>query len=179
MHEYPGHLHGFLMFGDAVCGFNPSYGQGVTASALAARCLARALARHDGPIDRLFLRRYYQRQAVFLRDGWALSTLSDFLWPKTEGKRPAFLSAIHRTMRLLEEVTHADPVLLKAVWPLSDFGARPWSVLTPEIARRFASGLSRRMLARPLLEPEIDLFASHPPVTEKMKFAPAGLNFRG
>ena len=51
MHRYRGPLSGLLLVADAVCGYNPSYGQGMTAAALTAKCLHEALASHEGPLD--------------------------------------------------------------------------------------------------------------------------------
>lgn len=157
MHEYDAPLNGLLLFGDAVCGFNPSYGQGITASALAARVLAEALRSHVGPIDRGFLQRHYQAQAAFLRDGWALSTAMDFRWPAAEGRRPLLYPLTRALARLLEQIVVHDPELMRAVVPLADFGASPWSIVTPAFLRRLMTGAAKHVMAAPHLEQEIDL----------------------
>ncbi len=160
MHRYEGKLNGLILFGDAVCGYNPSYGQGMTASALAARALADALSKHSGAIDRHFLRRYYKAQAEFLEEGWALSTTMDFRWPKAEGKRPAFYGVTRFVARLMEEIIIHDRSMVRTVIPLADFGAKRWSIVTPSFVARFMWGLVRHMVKRPRLSAEIDLFAS-------------------
>ena len=162
MHEYEASLHGLLLFGDAVCGFNPSYGQGITASALAARALADALRGHEGPIDRRFLRRHYQAQAAFLRDGWALSTAMDFRWPAAEGVRPLLYPLTRSAARLLEQVVVHDPDLLRAMIPLADFGANPWSIVTPDLLYRLTRGVVKHVVAPAKLEATIDLLEEPP-----------------
>ncbi|MFT3926550.1 MAG: hypothetical protein QM778_28655 [Myxococcales bacterium] len=157
MHRYEGHLNGLLLFGDAVCGFNPSYGQGITASALAASSLARALARTGEPFNRHFLRRYYRAQAAFLGDAWALSTSLDFRWRNTEGAPPRFHAFTGALTGLAEQVILHDPQLMRAAIPLADFGASRWSLMTPSFTARFLRGLWRHALERPVLEQEIDL----------------------
>jgi len=160
MHEYDAKLGGLLLFGDAVCGFNPSYGQGITASLLAARALAEMMPVHAGPIDHAFLRRYYEAQAGFLKAGWTLSTNMDFRWPTTTGKRPMFYPLVRKAAALLERIAVHDPELLRALIPLADFGASPWSVMGPSLCARIVRGLARHVIARPALAAEVDLFSS-------------------
>lgn len=158
MHRYEGKLNGLMLFGDAVCGYNPSYGQGMTASALAAQALSAALEKHSGAIDRHFLRRYYKAQAEFLEEGWALSTTMDFRWPKTEGKRPPFYEVTRIVARLMEQIIIHDRNMVRTVIPLADFGAKRWSIVTPSFVARFMWGLLRHFLKRPRLQSEVDLF---------------------
>lgn len=158
MHRYDAPLNGLLLFGDAVCGFNPSYGQGMTASALAARSLADELKVHSGPFDRRFLKRYYKAQAAFLSEGWALSTMMDFRWPKTVGKRPMFYELQRWATNLLEQVAVHDREMMRKLIPLADFGAKRWSVMTPDFLARAAFGVLRHLVARRALPSEVELY---------------------
>ncbi len=164
MHAYRGNLSGLLLMGDCVCGFNPSYGQGMTASALAAEDLDRMLSKHRGPIDAAFLRRYYKAQARFLEEGWAYSTTLDLRWPRTEGVRPALFGAQLWATNLLEQVAIHDPAMLRRIIPLLDFGANRYSILTPDFMARALFGLVRHVFARPTLPgaSEIDVFEPAP-----------------
>ncbi len=158
MHRYDAPLNGLILFGDAVCGFNPSYGQGMTASALAAQSLSATLADYKGRIDRRFLRGYYRSQAEFLEEGWVLSTTMDFRWPKTEGKRPAFYGVTRFVARLMEQIVIHDQDMVRTLVPLADFGAKRWSIVTPSFVMRFLWGLGRHVFARPRLSADVDLF---------------------
>jgi 2-polyprenyl-6-methoxyphenol hydroxylase-like FAD-dependent oxidoreductase len=160
MHRYRGELSGLLLFGDAVCGFNPSYGQGVTASALCAQTLAGELERTRGPVDARFLRRYYDKQASFTQDGWVYSTTLDLRWARAEGRRPPLYAATQWAASLLERIAIHDPHMLRRLIPLLDFGTSRYSVLTPDFMARAAFGLARHVLFTPRLPgaSEIDVF---------------------
>ncbi len=71
---------GLVGVGDAVCAFNPLYGQGMSAAAVTARILRDALAAEaggTGPLDRAFTRRFAARQAEYLRVPWSLALTRD------------------------------------------------------------------------------------------------------
>ncbi len=71
---------GLVGVGDAVCAFNPLYGQGMSAAAVTARILRDALAEEAGsagPLDRSFTRRFGTRQAEYLKVPWSLALTRD------------------------------------------------------------------------------------------------------
>ncbi|MEB3214250.1 MAG: 2-polyprenyl-6-methoxyphenol hydroxylase-like oxidoreductase [Leptolyngbyaceae bacterium] len=88
---------GIVALGDAVCCFNPVYGQGMTAAALGAMTLRGCLQQFH-PIDRLnqqhpWERTFQRRLAKALETPWLMATGEDFRWEKTEGQRPGWLAA--------------------------------------------------------------------------------------
>lgn len=151
MQHYPGKLSGLLLMGDCVCGFNPSYGQGMTASALAAQALAAQLSKHQGAIDHRFLKGYYRGQAKWIEEGWAYSTTLDLRWPKTEGKRPPLFGLQLWGARMLESIAIHDAEMMRKIVPLLDFGANRLSILTPSFMFRAWLGFLRHIFARPKL----------------------------
>jgi 2-polyprenyl-6-methoxyphenol hydroxylase-like FAD-dependent oxidoreductase len=83
----PGWPEGFVALGDAVCAFNPVYGQGMTVAALGASALDHCLAAQG--IDRPGMARGFQRRlAKINKTPWLMATGEDFRWPITEGSRP-------------------------------------------------------------------------------------------
>jgi 2-polyprenyl-6-methoxyphenol hydroxylase-like FAD-dependent oxidoreductase len=112
---------GVVAVGDAVCAFNPVYGQGMTAAALGAEVLDRWLreeSSHSGPgRGRIFQSRLAQATAV----AWQLSAGADYGFRTTEGPPPGrvarltggYLAAVMRAAtrrpwvrRRLVEVLH-------------------------------------------------------------------------
>ncbi len=78
----------FTVTGDAVCGFNPIYGQGMTAAAMGAVLMDETL-KSTGDltgVGRTFQTNLAKQNSVI----WLMSTGEDFRHPTTEGKRPGF-----------------------------------------------------------------------------------------
>lgn len=78
-HKLPRWPERFIVVGDAVCGFNPIYGQGMTIAAMAAEALADALAKPGGGLDGM-ARRFQQGYPKIVAPAWLLSTSADLEW---------------------------------------------------------------------------------------------------
>jgi 2-polyprenyl-6-methoxyphenol hydroxylase-like FAD-dependent oxidoreductase len=75
---------GLLVCGDAVCSFNPVYGQGMTMAALQAVALRRCLAhRDDGDLSR----RFFRASAKQIAPVWRGNRLNDFAAAPVTGWR--------------------------------------------------------------------------------------------
>jgi flavin-dependent dehydrogenase len=74
--SWRGRLAGFIATGDAVCGFNPVYGQGMSSAAKCARVLEARLAADD-PMDSGFPERFFRAQAEFLEIPWTMAVSRD------------------------------------------------------------------------------------------------------
>lgn len=96
---------GFVALGDAVCAFNPVYGQGMTASALGARHLAAALRRAPAADPGVAAPRFQRGLARVNATPWLLATSEDFRWPTTTGGRPnPGVRLMHRYMNHVLQV---------------------------------------------------------------------------
>jgi 2-polyprenyl-6-methoxyphenol hydroxylase-like FAD-dependent oxidoreductase len=161
MHRWDAPLHGLLLYGDAICTFNPAYGQGMTAAAIGAQLLDQRLRTRSGSFDQRFMRGFYEEQAKFLQEGWTYSTTLDLRWPKAEGVRPLYYGALSQVATLIERVAIHDPSMLRTLIPLVDFGAKKWVVMKPSFVARGIAGVIKRFTVHPSLPGprEIDLFA--------------------
>jgi 2-polyprenyl-6-methoxyphenol hydroxylase-like FAD-dependent oxidoreductase len=74
----------FLVMGDAVCAFNPVYGQGMTTAALAAENLRECLMEQSSTLNGL-ARRFQKRLAQINTAPWMLATSEDLRYGGTEG----------------------------------------------------------------------------------------------
>jgi 2-polyprenyl-6-methoxyphenol hydroxylase-like FAD-dependent oxidoreductase len=84
---------GLVILGDALCSFNPIYGQGMTTAILQASrlnaCLRRQRGFHTpGQVSRLALP-LQKALAKVVDVPWLVATSEDFRYPETEGYRPA------------------------------------------------------------------------------------------
>jgi 2-polyprenyl-6-methoxyphenol hydroxylase-like FAD-dependent oxidoreductase len=74
----------YVVLGDAFCGFNPVYGQGMTVGALSAVALGDLLRAHPGQLDGVAQRA--ERAFGKVTEGaWLLATGADYAWPETVG----------------------------------------------------------------------------------------------
>ena len=79
--RFPG---GLLLLGDAVCSFNPVYGQGMTVASMQAMALRDHLRRHRSPEPLVYL----AELARVVDFPWQTSTSGDLGFPEVEGERP-------------------------------------------------------------------------------------------
>jgi 2-polyprenyl-6-methoxyphenol hydroxylase-like FAD-dependent oxidoreductase len=128
---------GLLPVGDAVCRFNPVYGQGMSVAAKEACLLAhllRTIDRERDPLAVLAPAFYDQAQAV-LETPWATANL-DFIFPQTRGQRPPDLESTFKFGNALNRLAAEDPSVHKLMIAVQIL-LEPRSVLRePELLRR-------------------------------------------
>ena len=73
-----------LVLGDAFCGFNPIYGQGMSVAAMSAVALADGVRRSHGNLDGVAKSTLRQIGGI-TRAIWFLATSADLEWPGTQG----------------------------------------------------------------------------------------------
>ncbi len=86
-HRYervPDWPEGLLVVGDALCAFNPIYGQGITVAACEALLLRQALAAGLGPG---YTRRLLRKFTTVVSLPWAMSTSEDLRYPTSIGRQ--------------------------------------------------------------------------------------------
>jgi 2-polyprenyl-6-methoxyphenol hydroxylase-like FAD-dependent oxidoreductase len=76
-HRFPQQPEGFLILGDALCSFNPVYGQGMTVAALEAVLLDRCLHEHNN--KKGFAHRFQKKAARLIMVPWLLAAAADSL----------------------------------------------------------------------------------------------------
>lgn len=130
MPDFP---EGLLVLGDAVCCFNPAYGQGMSAAALQARALQQALAECDGEIDGLTT--VFFRKAAEINSGpWTFVATLDFAFPQTRGERPPGLKEQAQYMAALDRL-QADDIELERLVTGVFLMTQPLSILHQEPLR--------------------------------------------
>ena len=79
---------GLLPVGDAICRFNPVYGQGMSVAAQEASLLFDLLGRFDSDLPSTLAADFLTKAEKLIADPWAMSVMPDFIYPETTGVRP-------------------------------------------------------------------------------------------
>lgn len=127
---------GYLVMGDAVCSFNPIYGQGMTVATLEARELSEALAEGDAGLAQ----RFFARVSKVVDNPWAIAVGNDLRMPEAVGPRNAAVNIINWYMAKLHRAAHKDAQLSLAFHNVANLMAPPPSVMHPRLALRVFFG---------------------------------------
>jgi 2-polyprenyl-6-methoxyphenol hydroxylase-like FAD-dependent oxidoreductase len=127
---------GFLVMGDAVCSFNPAYGQGMSV----ALCQAKALDENIAQGDVGLAKRFLSRAHALCDAPWAIATGEDLRYPSVEGKRPPGFAVLSRYMERAHRAASRDPVVLRRFFDVANLLAPPTAMLSPGIAWRVLVG---------------------------------------
>ncbi len=97
-----------LPVGDALSSVNPTYGQGMTVAACEADALAGMLAKRKEAATGLdgIAAEFLPAAETFSKRAWSLAINSDYVYPETEGERPANFAmsrAMAATLRRLAD----------------------------------------------------------------------------
>jgi 2-polyprenyl-6-methoxyphenol hydroxylase-like FAD-dependent oxidoreductase len=81
---------GLLPFGDAICRFNPVYGQGMSVAAQEACVLRDILATRAAESEPLagLPQAFFAAIQEVIDTPWATAAIGDFVYPQTRGERP-------------------------------------------------------------------------------------------
>jgi 2-polyprenyl-6-methoxyphenol hydroxylase-like FAD-dependent oxidoreductase len=128
--RFPGN---YLVVGDALCSFNPVYGQGMTVAALEALTLQQCL-RHAGSND--LARRFFRAAAKLIDIPWDVAVGNDLRHPQVKGARPPMLRFINWYIGKLHLAAMHDSSLTTAFLKVVNLMSPPPSLLSPAIAWR-------------------------------------------
>jgi 2-polyprenyl-6-methoxyphenol hydroxylase-like FAD-dependent oxidoreductase len=101
---------GFLVVGDAVCSFNPIYGQGMTVAALEALTLRRHLEPGVEPQPR----RWFRDLARVVDVPWDMAAGGDLVFPGVQGRRTLKVRLVSAYLARLHAAAARDASLASA-----------------------------------------------------------------
>lgn len=153
-HDLPGRPAGFLATGDALCTFNPIYGQGMAVAAMSAVALRDALAdRRRTPTTR----RVQQALLAASRLAWDISAGADRKMPGAVGTavdgRPGDQVAGWYLSRVQERAP-GDPVVGRAFRAVLTLSAPVTALFAPAVARAVLFGPPAPTPTEPPATPE-------------------------
>jgi 2-polyprenyl-6-methoxyphenol hydroxylase-like FAD-dependent oxidoreductase len=125
---------GLLVTGDALCSFNPIFGQGMTVAALQAEALDRTLA---GGLGRL-ARRFFKAAARVVDAPWMTAVATDLRFPEVEGPRPPATGLINAHVTRVQRAGARDPAAALGFLRVTHLLAPPSTLFAPGMMLRAA-----------------------------------------
>ena len=120
---------GYVALGDAICSFNPIYGQGMTCAAKEATALGAALDAHGREPTVSMARDYYAAADAVIATPWQFAVGGDFAFPETTGPRPRGIAARNWYARQISLASQVDPEINRTFTSVQQLITPP-SVLT-------------------------------------------------
>jgi 2-polyprenyl-6-methoxyphenol hydroxylase-like FAD-dependent oxidoreductase len=127
---------GLLFLGDAICSFNPVYGQGMSSAALQVRALQQILserASEPGGLDGL-ASAFFSKAAEVITAPWTLAANFDFAYPQTRGERPPGMQEGALYFAALDSLQSEDIEVQRLIMEVFQL-QKPLSALTDEPIR--------------------------------------------
>ena len=143
---------GLLVLGDAVCSFNPIYGQGMSVAAVEALALRGHLERGAEPRPR----RWFRDLAGVVDVPWEMAAGGDLVFPGVQGRRTVKTRLVSAYLARLHAAAANDAGLASAFVRVAGLVAPPQSLLRPGVVVRVlrpAAPTARRQLADQPLRP--------------------------
>jgi 2-polyprenyl-6-methoxyphenol hydroxylase-like FAD-dependent oxidoreductase len=144
---------GYLVFGDAISSFNPTYGQGMTVAAMEAVALQRCLAQGNDGIAQ----RFFQAASRLIDIPWQITSGGDLRFAEVKGKRTPIQPLINRYLMSFHAAARYNPALVMAFGRVANLKAAPASLLKPSVMGKVLwTNLKRRFApAAPARHPRV------------------------
>lgn len=137
---------GLLVTGDAICSFNPIYGQGMSVAACEALALREALAGTRGTLAQ----RFFTRAARVVDTAWSTAVGADLSLPCVPGERPLPVRLINAYIAKVFEAAQHDAKVAAAFLRVAHLLQEPPSLMKPAMLWRVwrTLRLARQQAAR-------------------------------
>ncbi len=126
---------GYVALGDAICSFNPLYGQGMTVAILEAVELGRCLDR-VGAVSKELTGRYFRTVGKLIDMPWQIATAGDFIYPETVGPRARGTKLTNWYTRQVTLASHTSVAVHRVMLEVQMMVASPSAVMRPAMIAR-------------------------------------------
>ncbi len=144
---------GLVMLGDAICSFNPVYGQGMSSATLQAEALGKALDAIPTLDDR-FVRLFYKRAAKAISAPWQMSTGADFALPATTGPKAVGSDLVNRYMAKVLRASQVSEEVCLRLLEVTTLLRPPRDLMTPAMIAKVHRIVRGMAPATPRTDPE-------------------------
>lgn len=126
----------YLVFGDAICSFNPVFGQGMTVAALESLALQNSLAQGSQNLRA----RFFKQAGKVVDIPWSMAASNDLRIPQMEGTRSPMVRFLNWYISKLHVAARTDRVVAIAFLQVANLMASPQSLMHPRISLRVLWG---------------------------------------
>lgn len=126
---------GFLLLGDALCCFNPMYGQGVAVAMIEAEALDSCLLAGRENLAQRFLR----RAEKLIDIPWTVTTGEDRRYASAGARQP-HTALLHQYVERVHYAARRDPVVLQRFFEVVTMLSAPSAMLSPGFMWRVLRG---------------------------------------
>lgn len=137
----------YLVIGDALCSFNPFYGQGMSVAALEGFALGECLERHPS-LERLW-RPFFRSTARIIDTPWTIAAGSDFAFRGITGAKPVGADLINGYLNYVHRAASTDRAVCRAFFDVANLLKPATTLFAPSVLTRVA----RACFAGPLTPP--------------------------
>ncbi|MEO6701529.1 MAG: FAD-dependent monooxygenase [Jatrophihabitantaceae bacterium] len=118
-----------FVIGDAICSFNPVYGQGMTVASIEAMALRDHLRNNAEPNSKAFLR----EMGKVINNPWDISTSGDLDFPEVQGARPLKVRMGNAYMSRLQYAATKDASITDAFMRVAGLMDPPTALMRPKM----------------------------------------------
>jgi 2-polyprenyl-6-methoxyphenol hydroxylase-like FAD-dependent oxidoreductase len=140
---------GWLPFGDAICSFNPVYGQGMSVAAMEAVALRDVLADGTAQLQERFLR----AAGPIVDIPWDVSVGADLRFPDVVGRRTARVRLVNGYLERVHVAAEHDAAVGRAFLRVINLIDPPQRLMAPSMALRVLRGSRHATAAVPAPTP--------------------------
>lgn len=132
---------GYLVLGDAICSFNPVYGQGMTSAALQAAALDQLITEQPKLVGSAELAtKYFERAAKVIDIPWQLAVGEDFRFAETVGHKAPGTDLINAYVNKVYETLHYDTTVYAEFLKVMNLMQPPTSLFHSKVLWRVLAG---------------------------------------
>ena len=135
LRRFPGR---YIVMGDAMCSFNPFYGQGMSVAALEGQVLAEMLDR-EGSSPPLW-RPFFDAAAKIIETPWMIAAGSDFAFAGVTGRRSAGTSFVNWYMNYVHRVASSDREVCRTFFDVANLLKPAPTLFHPQVVARVIKG---------------------------------------
>ncbi|MEU6494451.1 hypothetical protein ABZ890_29315 [Streptomyces sp. NPDC046984] len=125
----------YVILGDALCSFNPFYGQGMSVAALEGLLLVNLLRETREGLGRRFL----AAAAQLLDTPWGIVAGGDLRFPQAEGTRTPRTKEFSEYLTRYRVAAHRDADLVTTFLRVTNMLEDPSALMAPQVVARVAA----------------------------------------